>query len=111
MIDASHPFGSTRTDRFFIVYNRWLNRLRWPLAVLFVLLFAGSILVAKHLKLKSDFKELLPDTFQSVKDLNRIVDRVGGTGTLIVAVEGDDQPSMIRFTEDLVAKLKNSPSG
>ncbi|HEX5036491.1 MAG TPA: MMPL family transporter [bacterium] len=111
MSESTHPFGATRTDRFFIVYTKFLNKFRWPLAVFFVLLFAGSILVAKHLKLKSDFKELLPDTFQSVVDLNRIVDRVGGTGTLIVAVEGDDQAAMIRFTEDLVAKLKAAPPG
>jgi len=111
MSSDTHEFGSTRLDRFFVVYTRWLNKLRWPLAILFVLLFVGSIFVAKHLKLKSDFKELLPDSFQSVQDLNRIVDRVGGTGTLIVAVEGDDQPAMIRFTEDLVAKLKAAPAG
>jgi predicted RND superfamily exporter protein len=111
MSESMHPFGSTRTDRFFIVYNRFLNKFRWPLAVFFILLFVGSIFVAKHLKLKSDFKELLPDTFQSVIDINRIVDRVGGTGTLIVAVEGDDQAAMIRFTEDLVAKLKSAPPG
>lgn len=98
-------------ERFFTVYTRFLNKFRWPLAVFFVLLFVGSIFVAKHLKLKSDFKELLPDSFQSVMDLNRIVGRVGGTGTLIVAVEGDDQPSMIRFTNDLVAKLKSAPPG
>jgi uncharacterized protein len=111
MSDTTHPFGSTRTDRFFIAYNRFLQKFRWPLAVFFVALFAFSIVVAKHLKLKSDFKELLPDTFQSVRDLDRIVARVGGTGSLIIAVEGDDQAAMIRFTNDLVARLKAAPPG
>ncbi len=90
-------------------YTRFLERFRWPLAVFFVLLFAGSINVARHLKLKSDFKELLPNTFQSVRDLNRIVERVGGTGTLIVAIESDDPQASIRFGRDLVDKLKEYP--
>src|SRR5262249_3245469 len=85
------------------------QKYRWPLAIGFLALFAFCVNEARHLKLKSDFKELLPDKFQSVKDLDRIVARVGGTGSLIVAIEGDDQPSMIRFANDLVAKLKQYP--
>ncbi len=90
-------------------FVRCLYRGRWPLAVLFTLLFAYSISQAKHLKLKSDFKELLPESFQSVQDLNRIVGRVGSSGTLIVAIESDDPKASIRFGEALVAKLKEYP--
>jgi len=101
--------GHTRTDRFFVVYTRFLQRFRWPLAIGFLALFVFCISEARHLKLKSDFKELLPDTFQSVVDLNRIVARIGGTGSLIIAVDGDDQPSMIRFANDLVSRLTTFP--
>src|SRR5262245_20518512 len=110
--------GPTKTDRFFVVYTRFLQKFRWPLAIAFVLLFAFCVNQARHLKLKSDFKELLPDNFQSVRDLDRIVARVGGTGSLIIAIEaieGDDQPAqatqatMIRFANDLVARLKAYP--
>ncbi len=92
-------------------YIRFLHKFRWPLALLFIILFAGSVHVARALKIRSDFKELLPNNFQSVKDLNRIVARVGGTGTLIVAIESDDPQASIRFGKDLVKKFENYPPG
>lgn len=91
-------------------YIRFLNRFRWPLALLFSLLFCWSVLQAKHLKIKSDFKELLPPNFQSVKDLDRILSRVSGTSTLIVAIESDNQAASIRFANDLVMRLNEYPS-
>jgi predicted RND superfamily exporter protein len=93
----------------FSSYINFLYRARWPLAFLFIFLFAFSLSKASHLKLKSDFKELLPENFQSVKDLDRIVERVGGEGSLVVAVESDDPQASIRFANDLVAKLKEYP--
>ncbi len=90
-------------------YVNFLYRARWPLAVFFIFLFGFSIHYARHLKLKSDFKELLPAHFQSVRDLDRIVERVGGTGTLVIAVESDDPKASVRFAEDLVAQLKEYP--
>lgn len=90
-------------------YVRWLYRGRWPLALLFTLIFAGSIFAASHLKLRSDFKELLPQDFQSLKDLDRILGRVGGEGSLIVAIESDDPDASIRYAKDLVAKFQAYP--
>ncbi|MFO1463599.1 MAG: MMPL family transporter [bacterium] len=90
-------------------YVRFLYRGRWPLALLFTLLFAFSVAKASHLKLRSDFKELLPENFQSLKDLDRILKRVGGEGSLIVAVESEHPEASIRFANDLVAKLKGYP--
>ncbi|MFO1518920.1 MAG: MMPL family transporter [bacterium] len=90
-------------------YCKFLYKGRWPLAVLFILLFAFSLYEARHLKLKSDFKELLPENFQSVKDLNRIIDRVGGVGSLVIAVESPNPQDSIRFANDLVARLKQYP--
>ena len=94
----------------FSTYIRWLHRGRWPLAVLFTLFFCFSVWEAKHLQLKSDFKELLPENFQSVKDLDRILSRVAGTGSLIIAIESNDSQHSIRFANDLIAKLKEYPS-
>ncbi len=61
------------------------------------------------MKLKSDFKELLPENFQSVKDLDRILKRAPSTAGLIVAIESDDPQSSIRFGNALVEKLKAYP--
>ena len=90
-------------------YTSILHRGRWWFAVLFISLFVLSLGEARHLKLKNDFKELLPEKFQSVVDLNRIVERVGGTGSLIVAIQSDDPEASIRFGEDLVVQLKEYP--
>lgn len=90
-------------------YINFINRYRWLLAIFFIAFFVLCLLVAKHLKLKSDFKVLLPENFQSVQDLNRIIARVTGEGTLVIAIESDDQKSSIRFANDLVAKLKQYP--
>ncbi|QQR81330.1 MAG: MMPL family transporter [Deltaproteobacteria bacterium] len=90
-------------------YLNFIFRSRWFLAIAFIGLFIFCITQAKHLKLKSDFKELLPETFQSVIDLNKIVERIGGNGSLIVAIESNDPEASIRFGEELVAKLKQYP--
>lgn len=93
----------------FAFYNCWLHKLRYLLAPLFIALFAYCILEAKDLQLRSDFKELLPDHFQSVRDLDRILARVKSTDTLVVAIESEDPQASIRFALDLVAKLKELP--
>lgn len=88
---------------------RFLYRARWLLAPIFIALFAFSVQYARHLKLKSDFKELLPDNYQSVKDMDRILARVSGTDTLTVAIESDDSQASIRFAKDLIEKLEAYP--
>jgi len=90
---------------------RFLYRARWPLALAFTLLFAFSVHQASHLKLRSDFKELLPENFQSLKDLDRILKRVGGEGSLIVAIESNNPEASMHFANDFVAKVKGYPSG
>lgn len=90
-------------------YTHFLYKARWPLAFFFSLFFAYCIYVSSHLKLKSDFKELLPENFQSVQDLDRILKRAPSTGGLIVAIESEDPQSSIRFGSALVEKLKAYP--
>lgn len=93
----------------FSSYINFLYRLRWPLALLFTLFFVFCAAETRHLKLKSDFKELLPENFQSLKDLDRILARVGGEGALIVAIDSEDPEASIRFANDFVVKLKEYP--
>ncbi len=90
-------------------YLDFIFKARWWLALAFLGLFAFSVEKARHLELKSDFKELLPANFQSVIDLNKIVERIGGNGSLIVAIESDDPEASIRFGEALVGQLKEYP--
>ncbi len=62
---------------------------RHQLVTLLVVLLtvAVSATVASRLQLRSSIKELLPDKSQSVEELNRLVERMGGVGTLIVVAE------------------------
>ncbi len=92
-------------------YVRFLHRARFPLAALFLALFVFCLLQIRHLELKSDFRYLLPETAQSVVDLERIAKRVPGTGSLIVAVEGKNQDAMMRFADDFVKKIRALPAG
>ncbi len=93
----------------YTTYSRFLYRGRWVLAILFTLLFVFCVREASRLKLRSDFKELLPENFQSVKDMNRILERVSGEGSLNLAIESPDPQTSIRFANDLIAKLKEYP--
>lgn len=89
-------------------YIKFLHYRRIPLAVLFVAFFAFWLTQIKELKLKSDFKELLPETFQSIIDLDRIAARVPATGSLMVAVEGKNPEAMMRFADDFVKKQESA---
>lgn len=93
----------------FSKYIRFLNRFRLLLALLTLPLFFFCAWKTSHLELRSDFKELLPDHFQSVKDLDRILARVKSTDSLIIAIQCDDYRASIRFALDLIAKLKEYP--
>lgn len=83
---------------------------RHPAAVLLFSLMVTGVagLAAVRLELRSSFEELLPDSYRSVRDLRRLVERVGGLGTLVVAVEGDDLKASERFAEDLVVRLRTN---
>ena len=84
---------------------------RHPFLVLFVAFsIAGfGVWSASHLGIKSNFAALLPENAQSVKDINIIAKRMGGMGTIMVMIEGEDLQAMQRFSDDLVKKLRTYP--
>ena len=64
----------------------------------------GSYFALK-LSLQSDLAELLPDSFESVKALNRMKEEVGGVGQLRLIFETDDFAAVQRLEQDLEPKL------
>lgn len=88
-----------------------LGRFKVWIALFSFCLLGLCVLEAKQLTLKSDFKSLLPERFQSVQDLNRTLSKVGGTGSLIVAIESPNPQQSIAFAEALIAELKRYPPG
>ena len=91
--------------------SRVLIRLRWPLALLSLVILVASSWYASSLSLRSDFSELLPQHFPSVIALKQILQKLGGVGNLIVVVEGDNIESNKAFVEKLAEQLKSKAGG
>ena len=92
--------------------TRWASIVfQYPLRVVVVAVLIALLggYLASKIKIKSSFATLLPDNSQAVIDLTRINKRIGGMGTVIVSVEGEEIQAMQRFAEDLVKKLKTYP--
>lgn len=81
------------------------------IAILVVATLASVIggYFSSKLSLQSDLAELLPDTFESVKALNRIKEQVGGVGHLRIIVETKDFRAAKEFAHHLEPKLLASP--
>ena len=77
------------------------------LAALGLSLFSGYF--ASQLKIKADSADLLPDDYISVRELNRIKERVGGIGPLMVIVTSDELTASIQFLNALADSLEGNP--
>ena len=64
---------------------------------------------AAHLRVKSDLANLLPEDHLSVLELNRIRERVGGIGPLMVIITGDDLGKSVEFMLALADSLEHNP--
>lgn len=71
--------------------------------------FASLFAVRLARNIKSDFADLLPDDYISVRELNRIKSRVGGIGPQMVIITGDDLDKCIDFMLILADSLERSP--
>src|SRR5436190_973410 len=80
--------------------------------VLLLLLAATCIpagIGASRLKLRTDWTELLPENKRSIQDLRRIQDRIGGSGTFTIVIQGDNLLAMERFADALATGLDRLP--
>ncbi len=73
------------------------------LTLVTVLLFPA----AAQLKIKANFLSLLPSSAASVKSLEKLIDKIGGTSYIIVAVESEDEESARIAAEKLAAAAKS----
>jgi predicted RND superfamily exporter protein len=76
----------------------------WLLAA--VLLAVASLPFVAKLKLNSNWVAMLPETKESVRDLELTQKRVGGLNELSVLVQGSDQAQLIAFAKALVPRLE-----
>lgn len=91
-------------------YFNWLYKHRTLINSLVVLATAGMIYLASHLKIRSSLSDLLPQNLPSVIQLNAVMDRLGGTGFLLVGVDSPDFEANKKFVEALAAKLSTLPA-
>jgi len=90
-------------------YVDGLFRHRWILLLCFASLTSLAIYQTSKLKIKSNLKELLPQNAVSVQALDHVIDRVGGVGNLIVAIESPNVKANQRFADELAKRLSTLP--
>jgi predicted RND superfamily exporter protein len=66
---------------------------------------AVSVWAASHLEIRSSFQELLPSDMPSVREVQDLIHRVGGDGTVLVVVESLDGPSGLKNAESVAPEL------
>lgn len=91
---------------FWSKYVDFTHRFDWLFVIVSLATIVVTLLYVKNIQLRSDFKEMLPDKYRSVVELNKIEKRVKSSGNLAVVVGGDSWPSMRRFINDFVFLAK-----
>ncbi|MBM7116478.1 MMPL family transporter [Archangium primigenium] len=81
----------------------------WRVLFAFVLLGLGSALLAGRLEFRGSFVELLPRDAPEVQDLQRVSQKAGGDGYLVVRVRGDTTERLQAFSQKLSAQLETLP--
>ena len=75
------------------------------LAVALLLTLVGFGL-STRLSLNADMSSLLPETFESVRDLSVLREKFGGMGYVVVVGQGASPEDLRRFADDLAPKLE-----
>lgn len=81
-----------------------MRRLDFAVVLLSIALFAITFHYVKNLKVKSDFKEMLPSKFESVIQFNKLEKRVQSVGNLILLVGDAPWPTLKRFIDDFAPR-------
>ncbi len=79
----------------------------YPARVLLLLtvLGVGSVYLTTKLTIESDQLALISQDLQEVKDVKRIIDMVGGSGYLMLALRADDADTLKKVSDDLYERM------
>lgn len=72
---------------------------------------AGAMWFSSKLTIKGGLKELLPENYPSVVELDRALERIGGVGSLIVTAQSPNPDANKRFMDALAQQLNTLPEG
>lgn len=96
-------------EHFFGKYLRFVSRHKKLSVLISFVLIAATLFLSAGLALKSSLKELLPQNYESVVQLDRMLGKVGGISVLTVTVESPNVAANERFVDDLTASLNELP--
>jgi len=81
----------------------------WRVLLAFTVLAIGAALLAGRLDFRGSFVELLPNETREVQDLNRVAQKAGGDGYLVVRARGAAPEQLQAFSNALARKLETLP--
>ncbi|MFY0522680.1 efflux RND transporter permease subunit [Archangium gephyra] len=81
----------------------------WRVLLAFTVLAIGAALLAGRLDFRGSFVELLPNETREVRDLNRVAQKAGGDGYLVVRARGAAPEQLQAFSNALARKLETLP--
>lgn len=75
--------------------------------LLLIIVTTAALISAKKLTLDADLSALLPKSFASVQDLEKVKNRFGGIGYIVVTIRGDNPPAMRSLADEIANKTKS----
>lgn len=110
------PISDTRMRSITVIVRELLGRwalacFRHGFAALALLSVLGAVAAAgiSRLKLDPDITQLLPPTYQSVKDVEALRDRFGGIGYVALIVRGGTPEARRTFADRVTPELERLP--
>lgn len=86
-------------------WSRALNRAPGWVALIVVVLTVASAFAASQLRINTNQLDLISQDLRQVKDVKRVVDMIGGSGHLILALRGGNPELLQKVADDLAAKF------
>lgn len=95
-------------NRVALAYANFIVRRPLPILLLLIVLGVASGYAAVQLRsrINTNQLDLISQDMQEVKDVKRVIDMIGGTGYLIVALRSEDSQKMKEVSDDIAAMLQ-----
>jgi hypothetical protein len=100
MSDSTH-----KPPRLALAYASLLVRRPGLVLLAILALFGVSLWGTSKLTINSNQLDLISQDLPEVKEVKRVIDMVGGSGYLMLALRGEDEATLKKVSDDIAAKL------
>lgn len=100
MSASSHP-----PNRFALAYAGLMVRRPGTVLLVILALLGVSLYGTSKLTINSNQLDLISQELPEVKEVKRIIDMVGGSGYLMLALRSSDEPTLKRVADDVAERL------